>query len=74
MAEWQVTGQEQTTGRLANGSYGPVVEVAFTVDGAGPFKVVVPASDYSAETVRSLIEARAEQVAAVASLRPNSGS
>lgn len=60
IAEVQRVG---TTGTLEQQT-----EVVFSVGGDGPFRIVMPTSEFSAEKVRPLLEKRADEIRKVREL------
>ena len=61
---FHVTGQRETTTASGN-TYVPAMEVTFQTDSGVTGKVVLPLSNYSAETVRAAIQSRVQAIDAV---------
>lgn len=69
MTGYTVTRQEQTTGRLPDGSLGEVVRVHYMTTGQDATGYVdVPVREYNAARVRELLADRVAEHAAVAQL------
>lgn len=64
-ADYTITGQRQTTALSSGGSFQDVMEVSFQTTTGVSGKINVPLSQYSAEHVKGLIEARVERINAV---------
>lgn len=70
---WQVVGQRQAS-QFVNGQFAEVMVVTFkTADGVVG-DVTVPLSQYSAEHVKELIDARVDKISDVHSLTSGRGS
>lgn len=71
---WQVGSQIEETRRLPNGQFVKGMTVHFTTGYGVASSVWLPASQYSAENVRSLIAAKVKALDAVSSLSSTGGS
>lgn len=68
MFTWTVGPQMLTTGPDGKGGYTPGYQVTFTLSNGHEDNVFVPGSTYSRDTVRAAIQAKAEEIAAIASM------
>lgn len=68
-AKWKITGQSQRTAATTDGRYVPGVTVHFQLEAGTSSSVFVPDSQYNADNVRTLVQAKAAEMAKVAALR-----
>lgn len=68
METWSVTAQQQQTAQDSTGNYVAGVKVTFVTGSGLSGSVFVPESQYNAETVRAMVAARVEAMAAIAAL------
>jgi basic membrane lipoprotein Med (substrate-binding protein (PBP1-ABC) superfamily) len=71
MESWQVVSQRQSS-QLVNGQFTEVMVVTFRTSDGVTGDVSVPLSQYSADNVKQLIDARVQKIAAVHSLTSSS--